>query len=69
MIYNEENVELHFAVAYQEVSFVHSRRRDCGMRQRKKSRPAELDQTIQWHFFIFKIQSIYQFFVLSLFKM
>ena len=42
MIYNEENVELHFAVACQEVSLVHSRRRECGMRQRKKSRPGEL---------------------------
>ena len=55
MIYNEENVELHFAVAYQEVSLVHSRRRDCGMRQRKKkSSRGALDQTIQWHFLFLK---------------
>ena len=53
MIYNEENVELHFAVAYQEVSFVHSRRRDCGMRQRKKVVPRSSGSNYSMAFFHF----------------
>ena len=53
MIYNEENVELRFAVAYQEVSLVHSRRRDCKMRQRKKSRPASSGSDYSMAFFHF----------------